>query len=131
MSLSDGVLIAGTLDVLVLKALSWGPRHGYGIGRWINENTDAVLAVEEGALYPALHRMERRGWLESRWGRTELDRRAKFYGLSRKGRRQLAEQTNDSPRACDAYSTWKRAVVHPNMKSRLSWTFMWRCVLAS
>ena len=93
MSLADGVLIAGTLDVLVLKALSWGPRHGYGIGRWINENTESVLAVEEGALYPALHRMERRGWLESKWGKTELDRRAKFYGLSRKGRRQLAEQT--------------------------------------
>jgi len=93
MSLADGVLIAGTLDVLVLKALSWGPRHGYGIGRWINENTEAVLAVEEGALYPALHRMERRGWLESKWGKTELERRAKFYGLSRKGRKQLAEQT--------------------------------------
>ncbi len=93
MSLADGVLIAGTLDVLVLKALSWGPRHGYGIGRWINANTDAVLAVEEGALYPSLHRMERRGWLESKWGKTELDRRAKFYGLTRKGRKQLKEQT--------------------------------------
>ena len=93
MSLTDGVLIAGTLDVLVLKALSWGPRHGYGIGRWINENTDSVLAVEEGALYPALHRMERRGWLESKWGKTELERRAKFYGLTRKGRRQLKDQT--------------------------------------
>jgi PadR family transcriptional regulator PadR len=93
MSLSDGVLIAGTLDVLVLKALSWGPRHGYGIGQWISESTDALLAVEEGALYPALHRMERRGWLESKWGKTDLGRKAKFYGLTRKGRKQLADQT--------------------------------------
>lgn len=93
MSLSDGVLIAGTLDVLVLKALSWGPRHGYGIGQWISESTDALLAVEEGALYPALHRMERRGWLESKWGKTDLGRRAKFYGLTRKGRKQLADQS--------------------------------------
>ncbi len=93
MSLNDGVLISGTLDVLVLKALSWGPRHGYGIGRWIHENTDSALDVEEGALYPALHRMERRGWLESRWGKTSLGRRAKFYGLTPKGRRQLKLQT--------------------------------------
>jgi transcriptional regulator len=93
MSLNDGDLIAGTLDVLVLKALSWGPRHGYGIGRWISESTAATLDVEEGALYPALHRMERRGWLESRWGKTELGRRARFYGLTHKGRRQLTDQT--------------------------------------
>jgi PadR family transcriptional regulator PadR len=92
MSLKDGDLIAGTLDVLVLKALSWGPRHGYGIGRWISESSATELDVEEGALYPALHRMERRGWLESKWGKTELGRRAKFYGLTRKGRKQLTEQ---------------------------------------
>lgn len=93
MSLNDGDLISGTLDVLVLKALSWGSKHGYAIGRWINENTDSALAVEEGALYPALHRMERRGWLGSKWGKTELGRRAKFYGLTPKGRRQLKVQT--------------------------------------
>jgi transcriptional regulator len=93
MSLNDGDLIAGTLDVLVLKALSWGPKHGYGIGRWIGDSTNAALAVEEGALYPALHRMERRGWLEAKWGKTELGRRAKFYGLTRSGRKQLATQT--------------------------------------
>lgn len=100
MSLNEGDLIAGTLDLLVLKALSLGPRHGYSIGRWIAENTGSTLEVEEGALYPALHRMERRGWLESRWGRTELGRRAKFYGITRKGRRQLAAQI----RRWDEYS---------------------------
>ncbi len=103
MSLNDGDLIAGTLDVLILKALSWGPKHGYSIGRWINESTGATLAVEEGALYPALHRMERRGWLESKWGRTELGRRAKFYGLTGKGRRQLTTQT-------DRWRSYSRAV---------------------
>ena len=103
MSLSHGDLIAGTLDVLILKALSWGPKHGYGIGRWISESTRATLAVEEGALYPALHRMERRGWLESKWGKTELGRQAKFYGLTRKGRKQLASQT-------DRWRDYSRAV---------------------
>lgn len=92
MGLNDGDLISGTLDVLVLKALSWGPKHGYGIGRWISQSTDATVEVEEGALYPALHRMERRGWLEAKWGQTELGRRAKFYGLTPKGRRQLTAQ---------------------------------------
>ena len=92
LSLNDGDLISGTLDVLVLKALSWGPKHGYGIGRWIGESTDATVLVEEGALYPALHRMERRGWLEAKWGKTELGRRAKFYGLTPKGHLQLMAQ---------------------------------------
>jgi transcriptional regulator len=104
MSLNDGDLISGTLDVLVLKALSWGPIHGYGIGRWINESTNTTFAVEEGALYPALHRMERRGWLESRWGKTELGRRAKFYGLTAKGRRQLKAQTTRWHSYSDAVS---------------------------
>jgi len=94
MSLNDGDLIAGTLDVLILKALSWGAKHGYAIGRWIRDSTDDVLEVEEGALYPALHRLERRRWLESRWGKTDLGRRAKFYALTSKGRRQLRIQMN-------------------------------------
>ena len=63
-------LYVGTLDVLILKALSWGPMHGYGIGRWIRQTTEDVLTVQEGALYPALHRLQRRGWLDEEWGVT-------------------------------------------------------------
>jgi PadR family transcriptional regulator, regulatory protein PadR len=87
-------LLQGTLDVLVLKTLSWGPRHGYAIARWIRQTTDEVLRIEEGALYPALHRMERRGWIEAEWGISENNRKAKFYQLTSRGRAQLrAEST--------------------------------------
>ena len=82
-------LYVGTLDVLILKALSWGPRHGYAIGRWIRETTSDVLQVQEGALYPALHRLERKGWLEEQWGLTETNREAKYYTLTVAGRKQL------------------------------------------
>ena len=84
--------LQGTLDVLVLKTLSWGPRHGYAVARWIERVTDDVLRVEEGSLYPALHRLERRGWVTAEWGLTESGRRAKFYRLSPQGRRQLHEE---------------------------------------
>ena len=82
-------LFTGTLDILVLKAVSWGPRHGYAIGRWIRETSDEVLAVQEGALYPALHRLERRGLLSEEWRVTETGREAKFYSLTPAGRTQL------------------------------------------
>ena len=82
-------LYTGTLDVLILKTLSWGPRHGYAIGRWIRETTDEVLRVEEGALYPALHRLERKGLLEEEWRLTETNRQAKFYKLTPAGRKYL------------------------------------------
>jgi len=82
-------LYVGTLDVLILKAVSWGPTHGYAIGRWIRQTTENVLDVQEGALYPALHRLERKGWLEEEWGRTDTGREAKYYRLSREGRKQL------------------------------------------
>jgi transcriptional regulator len=82
-------LLQGTLDVLVLKTLSWGPRHGYAIARWIRDTTDDVLRIEEGALYPALHRMQRRGWIEAEWGLSENNRRAKYYQLTTRGRQQL------------------------------------------
>ena len=85
-------LYVGTLDVLILKALSWGPQHGYGIGRWIRQTTDDVLAVQEGALYPALHRLQRRGWLDDEWGVTETGREAKYYRLTPTGRRQLRSE---------------------------------------
>src|SRR5215218_9473952 len=82
-------LLQGTLDVLILKTLSWQPMHGYAISRWIRQRTDDVLAVEDAALYQALHRLERHGWIESEWGVSENNRRAKFYQLTSKGRQQL------------------------------------------
>lgn len=82
-------LFTGTLDLLILKALTWGPRHGYAIGRWIRETTADVLVVQEGALYPALHRLERKGWLEESWGESETGRQAKYYTLTPRGRAHL------------------------------------------
>ncbi|MEJ2184850.1 MAG: PadR family transcriptional regulator [Gemmatimonadota bacterium] len=82
-------LLQGTLDMLVLKALTWGPRHGYAVARWIRARTDEALQVEEGALYTALHRLERRKLLASEWGLSESNRRAKFYTLTATGRREL------------------------------------------
>jgi PadR family transcriptional regulator, regulatory protein PadR len=89
-------LLQGTLDVLILKTLSWGrAMHGYGIARWIQQVTDDVLQIEEGSLYPALHRMERKGWIEARWGLSENNRRAKFYTITTRGRQELrAEATS-------------------------------------
>ena len=86
-------LLRGTLDVLVLKACTWGPRHGYAVARWIEDATDGTLQIEEGALYHALHRLERRGWVTSEWGVSETNRRAKYYALTPAGRKQLAAQT--------------------------------------
>lgn len=83
-------LLQGTLDVLVLKSLIFGPSHGYGVVRWIRDTTDGALEIEEGALYTALHRMEKRRWLSSEWGLSENNRRAKYYALTEEGRRQLA-----------------------------------------
>jgi len=95
-------LYVGTLDVLILKALSWGPMHVYGIGRWIRQTTDDVLAVQEGALYPALHRLQRKGWLDEEWGLTETGREAKYYRLTPSGRRQLAVEASDWERMSTA-----------------------------
>ena len=85
-------LVQGTLDMLILKALQWGPRHGYAVSRWIAGTTGQVLRVEEGALYPALHRLRRRGLVEAEWGVSENNRRARFYELTPRGRRVLEEQ---------------------------------------
>jgi PadR family transcriptional regulator PadR len=85
-------LVQGTLDMLVLKALVFGPRHGYAVTRWVRETTGGRLDIEEGALYTALHRLERRGWVESEWGLSENNRRAKYYALTTEGLRQLDEQ---------------------------------------
>jgi PadR family transcriptional regulator len=90
---TDLDLLQGTLDVLVLKTLSWGPRHGYAVAHWIRQTTAGRLDIEEGALYTALHRMELRRWLESEWGLSENNRRAKYYQLTALGRRQLRSKT--------------------------------------
>jgi len=87
-------LVKGTLDVLVLKTLSLGPAHGYGVSRWIRERTDGALAIEDAALYQALHRMERRGLIESAWGLSENNRRAKYYQLTAAGRRRLRQESS-------------------------------------
>ena len=97
-------LLHGTLDTLVLKTLTGGRRHGYGIARAIEEATSGVVDVEEGSLYPALYRMERKGWVEAEWGLSELGRRAKFYRLTQKGRRQLVSQTAEWTRFAAAIS---------------------------
>jgi PadR family transcriptional regulator PadR len=86
-------LLQGTLDALILKTLTHGARHGYGIARWIEDATADAVSVEEGSLYPALYRNERRGWIEAEWGTSELGRRAKFYRITPKGRRQLVAET--------------------------------------
>jgi transcriptional regulator len=84
-----GRLLQGTLDVLILKALNSGPRHGYALSTWIRETTDGVLQIEDGALYTALHRMEKRNWLNAEWGLSETNRRVKTYSLTPDGREQL------------------------------------------
>ena len=100
----DVELLQGTLDVLVLKTLSWGPRHGYAVVRWIEQVTGAVLVVEEGSLYPALHRLERKGWISAEWGLSENNRRAKYYALTPAGRQQLRAQTANWQRFATAVS---------------------------
>jgi transcriptional regulator len=82
-------ILLGTLDVLILKTLSWGPSHGYGIARWIREQSGQTFRILDGALYTALHRLEERGAVESEWGHTEQGKRAKFYHLTVAGRREL------------------------------------------
>lgn len=82
-------LVQGTVDVLILKTLTWSTMHGYGISQRIRQQTDGALAVEDAALYQALHRLERKGWVESEWGVSDTNRRAKFYSITREGRQQL------------------------------------------
>jgi PadR family transcriptional regulator len=86
-------LLQGTLDVLVLKTLSNGSMHGWGISQRIQQVSEDVLAVNQGSLYPALHRLEEKGWIQAEWGNSENNRRARYYSLTRAGRRQLAEET--------------------------------------
>ena len=100
--MADLDLPQGTLDLLILKVLTWGPRHGYAIARLIEEHTGRQLTVEEGSLYPALYRMERRDWLKAEWGLSELGRNAKFYALTRAGRTRLVRETEHWRTVADA-----------------------------
>jgi PadR family transcriptional regulator PadR len=100
--MSDLDLMRGTLDVLVLRTLTAGPMHGYAVARWIKKASDDALLVEEGALYPALHRLERKGCVEAEWGVSENNRRAKFYRLTGKGARALTEESSSWERYVEA-----------------------------
>ena len=93
-------LLKGTLDVMILKALTWGPKHGYAVTRWVADATDGRLTIVEGALYPALHRLERRGFVASEWGVSENNRQARFYQITTAGRHQLGVEV----------STWREYV---------------------
>jgi transcriptional regulator len=83
-------LMQGTLDMMILRALTWGAQHGHGIGQWIRAGSEDALQVEHGSLYPALHRLERQGWIAAEWKLTENKQRAKYYRLTPAGKRQLA-----------------------------------------
>jgi transcriptional regulator len=95
-------LLQGTLDLMILKAVSWGPAHGYTIARWIRDLSGDVLRVEEGSLYPALHRLEERGCIEAEWGVSQNNRRAKFYRLTARGRQQLRAESSTWTRFAEA-----------------------------
>lgn len=93
--MADLELLQGTLDVLVLKTLTWGPRHGYAVARWLKEQSDGALEVEDRALYAALHRLEEQGLISAEWGVSENNRKAKYYELTTKGRRALRSKAGD------------------------------------
>ena len=103
-------LLQGTLDVLILKIVALEPIHGYGIAQRIRQISNAVLQVQQGSLYPALHRLEKRGWLRAEWGEAETGREAKFYSLTRMGRKQLEVQTANWDRLSDAVTMILRTV---------------------
>ncbi|MDX1648161.1 MAG: PadR family transcriptional regulator [Longimicrobiales bacterium] len=109
----DRGLLQGTLELLVLKALSWNEAHGYGIARWLEAATDDALRVEEGSLYPALHRMRAKGWVEAEWGVSENNRRAKFYRLTEEGRAQLTAKREGWDRIVEVVGKAMNAPRHP------------------
>jgi PadR family transcriptional regulator, regulatory protein PadR len=102
-------LLRSSLDLLILKALGWGPRHGYAIAEWIEQATGDALSLEEGTLYPALHRLERKRWVQAQWGVSDTNRRAKFYRLTAAGRAQFRSQAPTWHRYADAIASALRA----------------------
>jgi len=109
MDTAGGELLRGTLDILLLRTLSGGSKHGYEISKWIGHRTGDAIQVGEGSLYPALRRLERKGWLESEWGLSDTNREVKFYRLTRSGRRQLARQVE----AWNTYVSLMACVLDP------------------
>jgi transcriptional regulator len=103
----------GAIELLILKTLSWGTQHGFSIARWIQDTTDDVLRLEEGSLYPTLHRLEDKGWITSRWGTSANNRRARFYELTAVGRRQLVEETRDWWKYAEAIAKVLEATAKP------------------
>jgi len=104
MAPSQNELLHGTLDTLILKTVASGPRHGYAIARWLEQSTGDVLQIEDGSLYPALYRMEHRGWIAAEWGLSELGRKAKFYKITAAGRKRLAASAAEWSRFSAAIS---------------------------
>jgi transcriptional regulator len=109
----DTDILQGTLDVLVLKALTWGPLHGYGVARWIEQVSDDAFQIEEGSLYPALHRLAERGLAVAEWGVSENNRRARYYRLTPRGRQHLKAEGSCWARYAEAVSKVLRAADHP------------------
>ena len=97
-------ILQGTLDMLVLRTLQWGPRHGHGIGQAISQQSDDLLKVETGSLYPALHRLEKRGWLKAKWGISEANHKAKYYELTAAGKEQLVRERDRWSQMVDVMS---------------------------
>ena len=95
-------ILKGTLDLLILHSLSHGAMHGYGVARWIEEQTEGTLVIEEGSLYPALYRMEKRGWVKPRWGTSENNRKAKYYELTVRGRKRVQLEADNWARVARA-----------------------------
>ncbi len=95
-------LLQGTLDLLILRILQWGPQHGHGVGVALRASSDDVLSIDHGSLYPALHRLEEEGWIAAEWGASENNRKAKFYRLTRAGQRQLETETENWKRLAEA-----------------------------
>jgi len=112
---TDLGLLQGTLDVMILKALSWGPMHGFAVAKWVRSTTDDVLQIDDGALYPALHRMEHRGLIDADWDLTENKRRAKYYRLTTKGRQELRARSSAWDRYASAVSKVIHATVQPSV----------------
>ena len=106
-------LLQGTLDVLILKALSWGPKHGHAVARLIRQSSDGAVEVLDGSLYAALHRMEERGWVAAEWGLSDKGKRAKFYELTAAGRQQLRSETASWQRYSGAVAKLLGATVQP------------------
>jgi PadR family transcriptional regulator PadR len=108
-------LLQGTLDLMILKALSWGPMHGFAVAKWVRSTTDDVLQIDDGALYPALHRMEHRGLIDADWDLTENKRRAKYYRLTAKGREELRFRVTSWDRYSNAVAKVIHATVQPSV----------------